>query len=74
MAEAARAKYILGDKMKSDIVCGALKCPQIALEREGVQVDWRVIRRHEVYRIQCTSQETKKKKKKGIQWLHDEGG
>ena len=31
VAGAARAKYILGDKVKSDIVCGALRCPQIAL-------------------------------------------
>jgi len=67
VAGAARAKYILGDKVKATSFAELSGVHRSLWERGGVQVGWRVIRRHDERRIQCTSQETE-----GIQWLHNE--
>ena len=68
VAGAARAKYILGDKVKATSFAELSGVHRSLWERGGVQVGWRVIRKHDECRIQCTSQETEE----GIQWLHNE--
>ena len=67
VAGAARAKYTLGDKVKATSFA-ELSGGVPLWERGDVQVGWRVTRRHDECRIQCTSQETEE----GMKWLHNE--
>ena len=68
VAGAARAKYMLGDKVKATSFAERSGVHRSLWERGGVQVGRRVSRRHDECRIQCTKQETEE----GIQWLHNE--